>query len=359
MKDQIQSFLAALVARFSPLFLWRSTDRVDLSGVVRNGLALVTVVGREHYTERKKSYPIRGWLDAYRVARNERTGTATLVHVGPWIEPNRVVTFFDLDPNFDLETERSLLLVPESLLIARSLAPGSVAEVERGGVRYFVSSDAVSQIAGGLIRTVEHFVMAVGLGSQAEVVSVDRAALMATAAPQLRQLAVGDWPGLLHPLVPGTARRRGVRVAAGGGIIFLVYLSVVSAYLLSMISWRSQELEALGPQVDSLLVAQREVATAATQVSEMDKLLSDRISTYRLWSGVAIVWQKGGNISGVDMVDGEVTIRGGAPSATDVLSALSGEQRFADARFVAPVRQVGDLQEFSITLRITDAGGPR
>jgi hypothetical protein len=217
----------------------------------------------------------------------------------------------------------------------------------------------VSQIAGGLIRTVEHFVMAVGLGSQAEVVPVDRATLMATVAPQLRQLSVGDWPGLLHPNLPDTARRRGAGVAAGVGIILLVYLSVVSAYLLSMISWRSQQLEALGPQVDSLLVAQREVATTARKVSEMDSLLAERISTYRLWSGVAIVWQKGGNISGVDMVDGEVTIRGGAPSATDVLSTLADEQRFADARFVAPVRQVGELQEFSIALRMTDGGTPR
>jgi hypothetical protein len=54
------------------------------------------------------------------------------------------------------------------------------------------------------------------------------------------------------------------------------------------------------------------------------------------------------------MVDGEVTIRGGAPSATDVLGALSKDEKFVDARFVAPVRQVGELQEFSIALRMTD-----
>lgn len=358
MKDQMQKFLAALAARLSPLFLWRSADRVDFTGAERHGPALVTVIGREHYTEHKKAYPIRGWLDAYRVARNERAGAKTLVHVGPWVEPNRVVTFFDLDGKFALEAERSLLLVPESLLIAKALPTGSVAEVVRGGVRYFVSPDAVSQIAGGLIRTVDHFLMAVGLGAQAEVVSVDRESLLRDAGSQLRRLSLGDWSGLVHPHLSGTLRRRGLRVAAGAGIIAVVYFAAVSAYLLSMISWRTQQVEALGPQVDSLLVAQREVATTAKKVTEMDKLLVDRIATHRLWSGVAIVWQKGGNVSGLDMVDGELTIRGGAPSATDVLSALAGEKRFADARFVAPVRQVGELQEFSIGLRMIESGAP-
>jgi hypothetical protein len=320
----------------------------------RSGSTLVTIIGREHYSEHKKSYPIRGWLDAFRVARNERTGARTLIHVGPWEEPNRVVTFFELQPQFDLATERSVFLVPESLLIAKSLPVGSVAEVMRGGLRYFVASNAVSQIAGGLIRTVDHFVMAVGLTARSAVVSVDRDKLLGEAAAQLRQLSMSDWAGLFHPDLSTAVKSRTGRVAVGAGVVALIYFSLISAYLTTMISWRSSQIEALGPQVGSLLVAQRQVTTTARKVGEMDQLIAGRISTYRLWSAVATVWQNGGNVSGVDMVDGEVTIRGGAPSATDVLGALSKDEKFVDARFVAPVRQVGELQEFSIALRMTD-----
>ena len=352
MREPLSALSRALYDYFSQFIVWHASERIDARGQQSTRPALVTVIGREHYVETRRNYPIRGWIDAFRVARNELRGASTLVHIGPWIEPSRTVTFFEVDRRFDLTGGGAIFFVPESFLISRSMPLGGVAEVTRDGFRYFVSERGSSQVAGGLIRSPQHYAMAVGFGLDGEPLQIDREGTAIRVLHQLRRLKAADLPGFLNPLLPVAIGPKLISLARSTTVILVVYLLLVSGYLLAEGWWREKEISALGSQVNSLLVKQRSVAQLSAEVEGLNKVAAGRDPTFLFWEVLPIVWKSRGSISEVSMLDGEITVRGAAPVATDVLGALADHAGFVDARFVAPVRQTGEQQEFAISLRL-------
>lgn len=353
----MKKFVDALVSRLERLVVWRSSARRDLSGNTTDRLALVSVIGREHYSESTKAYPIRSWLDAFRVARNEcQNDGMTLVHVGDWVEPSRTVTFFKIESDLDLSTEKSLLLLPEGLLAARSLSADEIAEIEREGLRYFVSARGNSQISGGLISSADSYALAVGLPDSVNRLKIEGPDLQDRIRRFLWRLRRNDWPGFLHPLFGGVARAKGVILGKSLAIIIALHVVIVSGYLLATSLWRERQIESLGPQVNTLLSAQRDVSRLGDEVAELNAMLSMPKRTHDIWRVASIVWKNGGTLTDLGLLDGKVTIRGTASVATDVLGALTKEVGMINPRFVAPVRQSGDRQEFSIELGISNGG---
>jgi len=337
--------------------VWLTDGRRDAFGDVSTVAALVTVLGREHYAERRKSYPVRSWRDLSRVLTQELLGApATLTVIGPVIDDRREVAFFALSPAMVGQLGRTLWVVPESLALCATLPAQRVAIVERHGLRYFLASSGVSQIAGGAVRTAALFAMAAGLDSEQETLALGEQDANMRLLQGLRRLPAGAWARLLRPglsLDPGLAWRPLGTLAAAG---LAAYLVLGSVYLSVTQTLRERELKSLGPEVATLLDSQRRVEKLSGEQRAIATVLSDRHLTYPLWRVAARAWQKGASIAGVALVDGRVTLRGTAPVATDVLGALAADPGVADARFAAPVRQSGVREEFVITLKLTGKG---
>ena len=76
-----------------------------------------------------------------------------------------------------------------------------------------------------------------------------------------------------------------------------------------------------------------------------------------VWLLASKAWAKEGWAEGVNISNGEVTIRGVAPSATEVLRQVSAVRGIVGARFDAPVRDVEGKQQFVIRARMAKEFG--
>jgi hypothetical protein len=349
--DRLRGWLSAELMR---RVVWVTDARRDARGETSSGPALVAVVGREHYTERRKSYPVRSRRDLRRVLALELADApATLRTIGPLADERREVTFYQIDPGAVAQAGRALWLVPESLALARTLAPGEIADVERGGLRYFLAAGGASQRAGGAVQAPAIFALAVGADPEREPVRIGEPEALERLLAGLRRLAPAAWLELLNP-----ATRPGVGVewrplAALAGAALFGYLCLASGYLAVTHSLRERELEALGPEVGALLEAQRDVDRLAAEQQGLSKVLANRAATHQVWRVAARAWAQGAEIAALTLVDGRLTLRGTAPVATTLLEALAAEPGVSDARFAAPTREARGREQFVITLALS------
>lgn len=337
--------------------VWITDSRRDAFGQASRAPVLVAVIGREHYTERRKTYPVRGWRDLGRVLDLELAGAPpTLALIGALAEDRREVVLYELAPTALEQAGRSVFLVPESLLVAATLPAQRVAMVDRDGLKYFVAASGVSQVAGGAVVTARLFAIAAGMDEENPALELGGADVNSRLTQGLRRLAPQAWLRLVSPTLKldlGLAWRP-LGALAGAGL--LAYLMFASAYLSVTESLRQSELDDLGPEVNSLIETHREVERLGTEQAKLADVLRQRQLTYPVWGIVAGAWAKGATFNGLTLVDGHLTLRGSAPSATAVLEALAADKAVEDARFGAPVRQMGGREQFVITLNLGGGG---
>ncbi len=340
--------------------VWVTDERRGASGSPTKAPALVALLGREHYTERRRQYPIHSRRDLDGVLRQELAGgPPTLTSVSPVRGDKREVTFFEFKSEVLSRCGPCVWLVPESLALAATLPAGSVATVDRYGFRYFICSAGISQPAGGAVTSADVFALAAGLDAgDGQEITAD--GLHARLVSGLAHLPADSWLRLRTPsLRPRlNIEWQPILTLAGAGLVG--YLALASGYLALTRHSRENELAGLGGRVDKLLLAQRDVDRMLTEQSGLAAVMADRRNTYRLWQPVAVAWSKGATISAVQLQDTTLTIHGTAAVATDILAAVDAIPGFADAKFSAPVRQVSaGREEFSLQLTMrpeTDRG---
>lgn len=334
---------------------WLTDRRQGLAADELPSRLLLVVLGREHYVERRRRYPIASWRDLGRVLRHELASApqTTLAVFGPPAADGREVTFYELRPGALEAAGEALFVLPESLLVAATLEPGTVGDVGRDGLRYFVAPTGVSQPAAGTVASPELFVLASGSDASRGVVGIDGAGARRRLLEGLRRLPGRHWLRLLRPSAVPSFDLDWKRLALWAGLGIGGYLLLASAYLTLTTALRERELERLGPEVQSLLDAQHAVDALQAERVGIAGLLEAQPATYRAWRVVALAWSKGAQLSALSLNEGQLTLRGSAPSATDVLGLIAAEGGVADARFSAPVRSTGDgAEEFVVTMQL-------
>jgi hypothetical protein len=332
---------------------WVAGERCGFGDEPPSDWSLVTIIGREHYRERRKSYPIRSWRELSTVVALEGAADRpTLTYIGPWHDERREVTFFEINPAFVALAPRSLFWIPESALVVGALEAFEVATVEREGLRYFCSRAGASQLQGGLIRTAASYALGVGVPADDRMREINAEALKALLPHELQKL---PWLSWVRSLRPGLSREvfewmRPASIALAVSLI--VYCGLASFYLIGAQAWRERQLTALGPAVGGLLQMQRRIESTAREAGVLSGVLQSKNSTYRVWEVAGVVWRGGGMLSGLQLLDREITLRGTTPVATDLLSALGKLPSFEGAKFGAPVRQAGNREEFTIVIRL-------
>jgi hypothetical protein len=341
--------------------VWVTDQRRDLDGSPSARPAFAAVVGREHYVERRRRYPIDARRDLERVLAQELQGRPdTLTAIGPAREGGREVSFFELKPEASSLIGRTFFVVPEGLVLAGTLGPGQIAGVQRSGFRYFLSGSGISQPAGGAVGTPELFATAIGQYGGEGTVAIDEAELRRRLPSGLRRIPIGTWLGLRRSTTRQPLDIDWRKLGTWSAIALAGYLTVASAYLELTTEARERELATLGAEVDSLLAAQNRIEKVGGELAAIDGILSERRDTYRLWAVVNAAWSKGAAINRIVLKDTQLTIYGTAPMSTDVLSAVAATAGVANARFSSPVRSIGErLEEFALTLTLAAGAGKR
>lgn len=333
--------------------VWITRERENLLGDRQDGYAFVAVVGREHYREWRKSYPVYRLLDAWRVARFERRGRSlVLFDICPVHDNHREVIFFEFDSSSGALPYRALFWVPESRVIASALTPPRFAHVRRAQLEYCTGAAGVSQVLGGVVRTPELFSMASGLPADSKVEYHDDQVIRESLVKGIFLFGWRRWASFLGPEVGDYLQKAAQPAALLVALSIASYLGLTSLYLWSAERWRLHELEALGPQVTSLLTIQRRVDSLVAERSGLDSIIEQQRPVWPMWEILSESWRQGAGVTNFALSGGELTLRGQAPEATKVLKGLSELPSVDDARFQSAVRRTGVQEDFTIRLQL-------
>ena len=350
LKERAQTFLATKLA-------WLTSERRDFHGLSTSEAALVVVIGREHYDERRVQYPVRSWFELSRVLRLETAGRGECISIiGPMIDDRREVTFFDLKDSIAARVGRAAFWVPESLLLSRAVERGEIVTIDRDQLQYYLAQGAISQRVGGLVRTPELFAFASGIAQETASVWSDESDLRARMLKALAALESAVWIRCLSPSITDEIRARWKPVSAIAAATFVAYMLLASLYLHSMIYWREHQIQSLGPEVGVLIAAQRHTDRLAEEQHGAARVLEGRRPTYFVWQVAATVWEKSGRFEALSWSDDQVLLRGKVQNAVDLLKALSALEGVEGARFVAPVTDDAGEQSFAIKLKLVGKG---
>ena len=345
---QLRQWLGRSVSR---RVTWVTDARRDALGDLSSDFALVTVIGREHYEQHQRRYPIRRESDLRRVLSLEfPSSDGYFFRVGPLVGEEREVTVFHLRPSCPKSSLRSLFWVPETLIVTSLTQSSEVLTIDRDGCRYFVSPTGASMVAGGVIQSPALFALSVGMAVDSSHRVIDATGVRGEMARALSRLTLADWWGFRSPLSSDKIRDFLVPAAVVSTVLLTVYLGLASAYLWSMQWWRSQEMVDLGPEVTSLIAQQRAVDLLGSERSAISELLSGSQPAWPIWQLVEVIWRASGTVYSITLGDDTVSIRCKAPDATAVLKALQAVPGFKDVQFDAAVRQAAGGQEFVVTL---------
>jgi hypothetical protein len=344
----VQRFTASLVNRLSRHVTWHGSAD-----------PLVLILGREHYKERRRTYPALRRRDLEKVLRQELAGEPPTLSVpGPLRGDRREVCFYSLEPDFLESLPRSLFVIPESVVLGSEVTENGWADVERQDYRYFLFGDGSSQPAGGVLAQRELVALAAGVDpdlppdewrGSAELLSRMRRAL-----PKLPALT---WWSCRNPL----PRRFGLDavawrpVALTAAAMLFGYLVLSSTYLQTSLSLRSGALDTIRLEIQEGLAADEEARDLEARRNALAELWGDRADTQLLWQGVALAAQNRARINQVEMRDGRVRFYGEAADAAEILTLLAAVPGFEDVGFDAAVRSGRNgRQNFTLSFALAE-----
>ncbi len=337
--------------------VWWTSERRALDGSPAAAAPLVVLLGREHYTERRKVYPIPGFTDLQRVLRLELGPSAEArAVIGPVRDDKRVVSFYDIDTATARQLVGAAWVIPESLVVASTLGEDGVALADRDGLAYFVAGSGESLPASGTLRSPDMFALAVGLPSVGNAQRLEVSALRDHIWLGLGRMPASAWFGLYRSPLSALVvpwRRVGLTAAA----CLFGYLFIASAWLGIVNRMRTAELQQLGPEVQTLLAARSQLERFTSERKGMRAAIDASPPTYPVWQVVSLALERGAQLTGLSLTGRELTLRGNAPSATDVLEALTKDPQLSNARFTLPVQRLnGNVEEFSLSVTLTGEG---
>jgi hypothetical protein len=338
---------------------WHASENRNLSRQPGDHYPLVIILGREHYSEKSKSYPALRRRDLDKVLREElREEPLTLAIPGQVNADRRVVRFYRLQPSVIESLPRSLFVIPESVLLGAGLSAESWADIRRQDYRYFLFSRGTSQPAGGALKERELVAMAAGVDSSQlpqEWTGTDE--LIGRFRRSLTAVPATTWWSCRNP-TPQSFGIDGVAwkpVAIVAGLMLFAHLVLSSFYLQVLLSSREGALETLAPQIQDGLVADNEARNLATRRDALVELWSGRSDTQHVWEGLALALRNKANVSRLEMQGERISVSGDAPDASEILAVLASTPGFQDVSFDAPVRSGRNgRQNFALSFLLSD-----
>lgn len=357
-----QRVTSGLVNRLSRHVTWHAGSDRSLAGEAGRSYPLVLILGREHYKERRKSYPALRRRDLEKVLRQELAGGPPTVSVpGPVRGDRRDVSFYSLEPGLVESLPRSLFIVPESIVLATQVPVSGWACVERQGYRYFLFADGSSQPAGGALAQRELVALAAGVDPDIAPEewrgSAELTRRLRRALPKLPALT---WWSCRNPL-PHRIRLDAIAwrpVVLTAFLVLFGYLALSSLYLQAALSLRSGALETLRPEIQEGLVADEQAREYEARRSALAELWGGRADTQLVWQGVALATQNRASINQVEMRDGRVRLYGEAVDAAEILTLLAAVPDFEDVTFDSAVRSANNgRQNFTLSFVLANGAG--
>ncbi|MDA9592792.1 hypothetical protein N9R68_02005 [Porticoccaceae bacterium] len=319
----------------------------------------ILVVGREHYHESVKDYPVGDTRDLKKILSANLGPSPYSGQIFYLIErlseqSHRVTTWVIKTTSIESLVHRPWLLIPETMCILQQRSSPTLIVVSRPGGQVTVSIGE-----SGLAS----FLSAKNSDLRQSAIIESSTSHFGDLTPQIEMPTSIDvvkivWRGLVKTLLSNPMsfilpiKRSSAypwsRAGKLSATIFAAYLLVSSAFLLGADSWVDFRLDQMQEKASESLDIRRELRARSRSMSAMNDITKSMAPTWIVWETFLGLQDSKTSFTAIAYSNGVVTLSGLASRATDVLSQLGENSAVKTAEFKSPVRKRRDREQFVI-----------
>lgn len=320
---------------------------------------LLVVVGRQHYFETVRDYPVGQRNDVRRVIKNEPWRFPHSGHRFDRIErlspqAHRVTSWVIKSEVLDTIGNGPLWIIPETVCF-ETLAYGKAVAIERLGETLFLAATAEGLISsrGGQKAFEDRVFTSKGNADQeGNIAGIMRLpesdsvqAILKCIRRVLKATPIKFFRGF--ELV-ALQRRSWTMIAKLSAASCIAYVLITSLYLSIATQWVDYQLLTNKFAAETPMSNRRDIAIHRGWFDELKAVLSDQYPHWVAWDVFLDLVDDGVQFRAVNSSANAVTFYLTADRATDVLDRLSRDPRVRSAKFSRPVRKVGGSEQFAI-----------
>jgi len=329
------------------------------------------ILGREHYFETSKDYPIANKRDLKQALLFDDSKAPfegiTLQHVERINEQSHRVTFWVINPKIiEALPSRPWLILPESYILAKALTKNiKLATVEAINKTLFMSNTGqgvISGIKSQQTSTIENFSFSTGspfTQKSEEYLNVLSTEFASFLQAGLKSLNVSQLQGFLIKAKKIKWKNYPWQQASLITVsVFSLYITLSSAWLFFEQHQIDQQLTEQTSAVNQALTMQKQHQKQIRWQKQLTAPLLTKEPFWNVWPVVLESISIGATIKAIHYKKSQITLQGTADKAvraTDILAKLSGNRYVVQASFSKPVRKYRGKEEFSIHFNFSDA----
>jgi hypothetical protein len=326
------------------------------------------ILGREHYFETSKDYPISNKRDLKKALEFDDNKApfqgVTLQHIERINEQSHRVTFWVINPQvFTTLSFRPWLILPESYILAKGLpSQTNIATIECENKTLFLANSAsgiVSGIKSKVINTIEHFALSTGTSANSNEtlhLTASNAEFSALLHQGIKLLTFTKLQGFLV-----ASQKRQWKsypwksMATISCIMLTIYLALTSAWLVYEEYSVNKQLNQQKSTLNHAFSLQKQYKQQEEKQRLLVVPLKEQIPYWNVWPVVLACIDVGSQITGLHYKNNKIIFHGTAKKgikATDILAALSENKAVLSPEFSKPVRKNRGREQFAISFTL-------
>jgi hypothetical protein len=324
------------------------------------------ILGREHYFETSKVYPIANKRDLQKAVNFDDNKApykgVTLTFIERINEQSHRVTFWVINPKvFTAIACKPWLILPESYVLAKSIGQNvNLATIDCINKSLFIAKTGLgisSGIKSKQINTIDYFAFSTGSplnNAQNQQLIVEQSQFSSQLHLGLKSMEFQHLAGFFVPRVKTDWKKYPWKFAAMlTGSFFAFYLALSSTWLIYQDHQIEQQLAEQSDKVDKVLLLQKQLSKQQQWQGTLSAPLQQQIPYWNVWPLVLESINAGASVTGLDYKNDKITIHGITNAkATDILAKLSQNMMVIAPAFSTPVRKRRGREEFAISFTL-------
>jgi len=321
------------------------------------------VVGREHYHESVRDYPVGDIKDLKRILSEQidlSPYQGETFHVIEKLSAQscRVITWIIKKTSIDNLPFRPWLMVPETFCLLHCSSPSTPFTISRAGEEVtVVAADSglfsflnVKEADENTLSYIKSAIPYLGhAGFNGELKAEEDAASILWRG---LSVAIFSHPTSFLMKMEKSSSYPWNKAFKLSAIIFALYVMVSSGLILGSNVWADYKLNEIQKRNVEVMQIRNNFRSQASLAANINDTLKNMLPTWTVWEIFLGLQHSDAQVTAISYGNGLLTLTGTSSRATDVLAEL-GENKFVQsAEFSSPVRKTRDRERFIIEAKL-------
>lgn len=324
----------------------------------------VLVLGREHYKEQKRNFPIQSRRELNKILALEAQSAEQIMlyRIGEYLEGQRQVQVWTVSPDvLSAQGLTPFLIIPESALLL-SAKGHQVLSVERQGRTFWFANSKEGRLSAekkGLISSAQMFLASAGLSEQIpqKVLTDD---YLAALFADFIVVTLGNIQGFnahLRKMDSKDWQRHGLYSGGVAALMLSAYFALGSVYLNVRLANAEQTQTELSSQTKDVFDLQAERRRLDEKTAQLKQVLDQRQASNIPWRLIVPMLKNGVTINRFGLMpNGTYTLACVADKATSVLDFINKDPAVSQPKFSGQVNNYDGKDFFTVEFTIKQGG---